>query len=134
MSSVTKSSLPRSPSGNQRECDEFRRAPPLSRLSLSIFFFLGVALHVGIHLPFLFETELAEPDAGRLVLDAWMLATEGPGVLTGYRVRSSPAYLVAIAFLRKHENPNVGLFSAPVVSNSVILRVNSSEGVIGSFL
>ena len=101
MSSVTKSSLPRSPSGNQRECDEFRRAPPLSRLSLSIFFFLGVALHVGIHLPFLFETELAEPDAGRLVLDAWMLATEGPGVLTGYRVRSSPAYLVAIAFLLK---------------------------------
>ena len=71
--------------------------PITLRMALALFFIL----HCVIHYYFCFFEYLGEPDAGRLVIDAIIIASEGENSLTGYRIRSSPAYICAIAFMLK---------------------------------
>ena len=64
-------------------------------------------LHCILHLPFCIFENFGEPDACRLVIDAVVLAVEGEHSLTDYRIRSSPAYIVAIALLLKNDMATV---------------------------
>lgn len=104
-------------------------------------------LHVLLHLPFALFDEMAEPDAGRLMIDAMVLAEEGPGSLSGYRVRTSTAYLIFLSELLKHELVTVGglprlmtwlsLLSggvAIVVGGILVRRWFRSWSMVGAFV
>ncbi len=97
-------------------------------ITLTILFIL----HCVIHYSFCFFEHLGEPDAARLVIDAAILASEGENSLTGYRIRSSPAYIYAIAFMLK--KGIVTISSIPSLLTWVSLLSGGAVVAIGTAL